>query len=188
MRRIQRTAMAVSMAKRLGVFAGQRSFDKIFQSFRTGVRNSRTASQTAFDKLFVVTLLVCGCVLPAGALAEGVRRIDPSSAVDSWGWAKADQTSLRVLALDAARQQVVIKVGDGSLTMLKSGEQIPSLAIRLTAVVGRTALFQPTNSLEREGIERIGVALQPAGGQTTFISRLTAPARPLVSGWAVIPR
>lgn len=135
-----------------------------------------------------VLAISLGTVSPV-AVAQSDRAQPTLRGTDLWAWAGAGQATLRVLALDSARQQVVVKVGDGDLKVVKSGEQITSLAVTLLAASGSTATFLPTGAPGREAsIDRISITLGKNGKQSTLVSRLDAPARPIVGGWSVVPQ
>ncbi|MCL1962488.1 MAG: hypothetical protein FWG56_12135 [Desulfovibrionaceae bacterium] len=143
-------------------------------------------SKTARRSWIVLAVAALVCALPLGSSAQVPRRGESPAAMNRWSWATTNQAALRVVALDAKRQQVVVKVDDGDLTILKRGAAIPQLAVCLMAISGSTAVFQPTNAPGREAVERITIALVN-GEQVTTVMRLAAPARLVVSGWTVVP-
>lgn len=133
-----------------------------------------------------LTLLVfAACVLPSMASAQLAQPGESGIAINRWRWAVADQTELRVVALDVRRQQVVVKWGANDLTVLRRGMQVPGLAVALEEVSGNVAVFLPVNLPGQEAVERIEIALVD-GLQTTRLIRFQAPARSMKDGWMVV--
>jgi len=133
-----------------------------------------------------LAIMTLACLLPLSSPAQAIRHESPV-AVDHWRWATSDQAVLRVMALDTKLQQVVVKVDDGGLTILKRGGAIPQLAVSLAAVSGSAAVFYPLKVPGQQAVERINIVLV-GGKQVTSVSRLVPPARTTASGWAVVPR
>lgn len=134
-----------------------------------------------------LAFVALACALPLSSEAQASHRDKPSAITDRWRWATPDQAVLQILALDARRQQVVVKVDNGDLTILKRGVAIPRLAVSLMAVSGSTAVFRSLSAPGREAVERINIALVN-GKQVTTIARVAAPARSVTSGWVVVPQ
>lgn len=185
MRRKQCTASAVaSLAKRLGSGA-----TKIRRTEPGHTRlKAESRLQVSLRDCSCVLALAVACAFPLSSFAEDHSRGEPPAATGRWVWAAPDQTRLRILALDSTRQQVVAKVGDGKIMVLNNGEQIPSLAIRLSAVSVNTAVFQPSSGPGSEAIERIAITLDRNGGQLTSTFSLSAPRQGVMGGWLASPR
>jgi len=94
-----------------------------------------------------LAVVALACALPLSAFAQVAHSGESPAVTNRWSWATTGQTALRVVALDAKRQQVVVKVDDGELTILMRGAAISQLAVSLTAVSGSTAVFQPMYGL-----------------------------------------
>lgn len=130
-------------------------------------------------------LMFAACLLPSMASAQLAQPGEPEVAINRWRWAVADQTELRVVALDARRQQVVVKWSANDLSVLRRGMQVPGLAVALEEVSGNVAVFLPVNLPGQEAVERIEIALVD-GLQTTRLIRFQAPARSMKDGWMVV--
>ena len=120
--------------------------------------------------------------LPPSSYAQPSQSVKQAKLEGRWQWATADQTVLRIIAMDSARQQVVVKVNGGELLILKRGDSVPQLAVSLVSVSGSTAIFRPLNVPGKNEIDRISVIARN-GVQTTDVAGLIAPNRSIASGW-----
>lgn len=185
MRRNQCTASAVaSQAIRLGSGATKISQN---ESGHTKFEVHSRLRSCLSDCLRALALTFA-CTFPLSALATVQAPSEPIAAAADWVWAVPGQTKLRILALDFKRQQVVANVGNGRILVLNSGDLIPGLSIRFSAVSGSTAIFQPSAGPGSDAIERIAITLDRSGGQLTSTVRLSAPPQPVVGGWLLSPR
>lgn len=123
--------------------------------------------------------------LPLISMAQSGRQGESAAPTDRWRWATADQAELQVVALDARRQQVVVKATAGELTILRPGSQVPRLSVSLQAVSGNTAVFRPMKVPGPESVERIEIT-STDGRQMTRKIQSAAPARSMTSGWMVV--
>ncbi len=130
---------------------------------------------------------LCPCaVLPSPSLAQVIQRGESTPPVDFWYWAKSDQKYLSIIALDAKRQQAVIKIDGGRLIVTKRGAAIPGFSVYLAGISGSTAVFQPLATAGEEKVDRISITLLN-GSQITSIARLQPPARSSTGGWVILP-
>jgi len=136
--------------------------------------------------VILVLALSLFVISPSPSLAEVTERGESTSSVDFWRWAKSDQKSLSVIALDAKRQQVVIKIDGGRLIVIKRGAAIPGFSVYLAGVSGGTAVFQPISTAGQEKVDRISITLLN-GSQITSIARLQPPAQSSKGGWVILP-
>lgn len=123
--------------------------------------------------------------LPLISTAQTGQQDGSAAARDRWRWATADQAELQVVALDARRQQVVVKAAGAELAILRQGAQVPRLSVSLESVSGNTAVFRPMNVPGRESVERIEIT-STDGRQMTRKIQSAAPARSMTSGWMVV--
>lgn len=123
--------------------------------------------------------------LPLISMAQTGQRDGSAAARDRWRWATADQAELQVVALDARRQQVVVKAAGAELAILQQGAQVTRLSVSLESVSGNTAVFRPMNVPGRETVERIEIT-STDGRQMTRKIQSAAPARSMTSGWMVV--
>ena len=122
-------------------------------------------------------------LLHLGVVAQVVDHPERSAITGEWGWATPDQSVLRVIAVDARRQQVVVDVGGHELVLLKPGELIPHLAVALSSVSNNRAHFQPVSSDPKRQriIESINITISK-NGQTTAAVLMTAPTPQVIRG------
>ena len=131
--------------------------------------------------------LVMACAFPLGLFAQMTPRNGSPAPMDHWRWATTNQTVLRIAAMDARRQRVVVKVEGSDLTVLEVGAAVPGLAVALAAVSGNTAVFQPLPVSGKGSVERLDITLVD-GSQVTTVARLATPPRSVASGWVVLPK
>jgi hypothetical protein len=176
------------LAKTACVGAGELALRKSFPCPATECVRAKAESGFCKTRAFITRLssLSYG-ILPFDFAAQTTKapvRMEGMSRL--WQWATRDQTALRVLAIDARRQEAVAKIGEGGeLIVLRPGMQAPTMAVQLTALSGSTATFQPMNLEGRETIDRIEIALS-GGGQVTTVVSLAAPPRSVASVWGVV--
>lgn len=132
--------------------------------------------------MFLACLFLLGA-LPLSSYAQHSQSVKQVKSVEGqWQWASAEQTALRVIALDPTRQQVAVKVNGGELLILKRGDPVPQLAVSLISVSDSAAIFRPLDASGGNQIDRISI-ISRSGVQTTEVVGLTAPNRSMASGW-----
>jgi hypothetical protein len=132
------------------------------------------------------TLIVAAAsALPLISMAQTGKQGESAPVTDRWRWATVDQAELQVVALDARRQQVVVKAAGAELAILRQGTQVPRLSVFLETVSGNTAVFRPMKVPGPESVDRIEIT-SADGRQATRKIQSAAPARSMTSGWMVV--
>lgn len=133
-------------------------------------------------KVICFAFLVC---ISQHAISQSTESIKVDKPMASWQWAVADQSILRVIAFDAMRQQIIVKIGNSNVKLLKRGDSVPELSIYLSEVYAQSSVFQSLDISGKNSINAINI-FNADGIQRTSISFLIAPRRGVVSGWGRI--
>lgn len=149
--------------------------DKKILADVSSIKKARHAVQ------YLLSSAVFAC-LPQHATSQGIPSKKPDAPTASWQWAASDQSVLRVMAFDAARQQIAIKNGSEGVRLLKRGESVPALAVSLSEVYANSAVFRPVSASGKNSIDSISIS-NIDGRQSTSISFLNPPRRSVVEGW-----